>query len=361
MLEKCLDWIAYLCMPLVTFYHLVSTCVFLNFAAQDASLLEATGNRLLMPLQYLFAGQLALPQADGHYEFQQRFDYHEHLVLHTAGALATSPFSLTLGAALKGLAFLSVDVRERHQRIVHSLSSAYVGSQAEYYQAIGLPAYQSSESVPSQGYARNMDELELLAPEKEALKAISALLKEHGICFWVDAGTCLGVFRYGGMIPWDGDIDIAVLQPDFHNVYRALRALDRAKYAIQDWSNRLVPQSYLRVYVRETRNYIDIYHFAIDEEASQARYILSHYENSFMPASWKVREGRFQIPTPYAVIFPLKCAQFDGIEVPIPNQIETYLKMRYGENLAPAKILNPTTGKYENDPTHPYWQIPYAK
>jgi phosphorylcholine metabolism protein LicD len=210
-------------------------------------------------------------------------------------------------------------------------------------------------------HARRPGDENTLKIEKEALKEIVRLLKENNIPFWADCGTCLGAYRYGGIIPWDFDIDIAVLQPDFDNVKRALNGLDKKKYAVQDWSGRTRPKSYLKVYVKETGALIDIYHFRIDPSQQNIISIFSNEESIFMSESWKTRERRYLAPTPFDVVFPLKLAQFDDFELPIPNQTKLYLQARYGENIGPAKIYNEKTGQYEKDLNHPYWQRAFEK
>jgi phosphorylcholine metabolism protein LicD len=194
--------------------------------------------------------------------------------------------------------------------------------------------------------------------DKKALQEITRLLSEKGIPFWVDCGTCLGAYRYGGIIPWDNDLDLAAIKEDFENIMHALQALDETKYVVQDWSNRCRPGTYIRVYIKSNRNHIDIYLSAIDAENETLTNILSYGESHFMAESWKIRERMFGKPVPFDVIFPLKKAKFDGIDIPVPNQIEVYLSYKYGPNISPVMIYNEATDHYEKDLSHPYWGIP---
>ncbi len=350
-------------LPVVYTYNFVATDYFLNFSAKEAAGLEYVGNQLLSPIQYLLAGRSAIERPDGTIEFVQRFDYESDFWKNTATSVAALPPSIILGCAVKGLSFFNEETRKRHAAIKTAWESKkIVQSHVDAYRKAGIDLKHISEAefYPSQGHLRGPGEENYLKEEKQLLKEIISLLNKEQITWWVDCGTCLGTFRYGGIIPWDGDIDIAVLCPDFENVRRVLNELDPDKYLVEDWSSRSHPQTYLKVFIRETHSLIDIYHFEILPEKRQIQYILSLETNLFFPEWWKIRERRFTPPVSFDTVFPLKRAKFDGMEVFVPADPEKYLQRYYGQNLAPAKIFDPITNRYEKDLTHPYWQRAYA-
>jgi hypothetical protein len=359
-LAKLQDAAIHLGMPAVTAYHLLCTNVFLNTAAQDAEGLEWLGNAVLAPYRYVFVGQqVRSVDTEWRYEIVQSFDYHEDLFLKTAGAMISLPLSVTLGSLLKGAAFFSAQTRARHEAIEAAVHATYIESKREAYQNIGIDLGEGGH-CECLGYERRPGDEQHLVAEKTALIAIIDLLQKNQILFWADCGTCLGAYRYGGVIPWDNDYDLAILEPDFCNMKRALSALDPALYLVEDWSNRLLPNTYVRVYVRATRQYIDIYTYAIHPERRTVQYICSNLHNMFMREGWKINESRYTAETPFNVVFPLSTAAFDGLEIPVPYQTEKYLQMRYGENLTPAKVYNSQTNNYEKDLSHPYWQRAFA-
>jgi hypothetical protein len=357
--DKLIVKMIYCGLPVVTAYHHLCNNVFLNTAAADAHGFEKAGNMMLAPVQFLMAGKVAVLE-EGKYRLEQKFAYNETLPLKSMTAILSIPISLPMGSLLKGIGYLSSEARRHHEEIAKAIASCEVRPNLDYYRSVGIAVEESPELLEPPAYSRRPGEEKVLHLEKELLKEISHLFKESHIPFWLDCGTCLGAYRYGGAIPWDGDIDLAVLAPDFDNIFHLLQQLDAKKYHVQDWSNRCSPKTYIRVYIRENRNYIDLYHFGIDPKMKRVASILSYENSSFMVESWKVRERRFTIPSSFETIFPLKKASFDGIEVYVPNKTKKYLQERYGDNIGPAKIYNQVTGEYERDLSHPYWQLPSA-
>lgn len=348
--------VVYFGMPVVTAYHLVTGNIFINTAAQDAAGFEKAGNKILTPIHYLLSGKIAVNQ-QGKYILKQQFDYNRDLALKSTVSVISAPLSLPIGCLVKGLAYFSKETQERHQKIKLALDSREVHPNTELYMQLGLPVtttLDAPEELPQ--HVRRPGEENKLAVEKALLKEMVRIFNENQIPFWLDCGTCLGAHRYGGTIPWDKDVDVAILMPDFHNALNALKQLDPEKYQVQDWSNRCHPETYIRVLIKENRNHIDVYHYNIDPENKTLTYFVSFMDSNFMTTGWKTYESRFTNPTAYETIFPLRKVQFDGIEVCVPNKTKLYLQERYGQDIGPIKIYNEQTGEYEKDLSHPYWK-----
>lgn len=56
---------------------------------------------------------------------------------------------------------------------------------------------------------------ELKKIQLEILDRLHEFCTENDIHYWLDNGTLLGAIRHKGYIPWDDDIDVGMLRPDF--------------------------------------------------------------------------------------------------------------------------------------------------
>ncbi len=68
---------------------------------------------------------------------------------------------------------------------------------------------------------------------QELLDFIDGVCRKHGIPYWLSSGTLIGAARHGGFIPWDDDLDIEMLRPNFLRLLKVLPAELPDNYALQ--------------------------------------------------------------------------------------------------------------------------------
>ncbi len=77
-----------------------------------------------------------------------------------------------------------------------------------------------------------MDELRKI--ELEILEFISEICKKNNIKFFLYEGTLLGAIRHKGFIPWDDDVDIAMLREDYDKFIRIVSETKNDKFILQN-------------------------------------------------------------------------------------------------------------------------------
>lgn len=66
-----------------------------------------------------------------------------------------------------------------------------------------------------------------------AMKDIDKICREHGLKYYLHAGTLLGAFNHKGFIPWDDDVDISLLREDYEKLCEILRREYPDRYFLQ--------------------------------------------------------------------------------------------------------------------------------
>ncbi|MDO5400285.1 MAG: LicD family protein [Eubacteriales bacterium] len=121
----------------------------------------------------------------------------------------------------------------------------------------------------------------------EMLKEIQRVCQAHDIPYVLYRGTLLGAVRHRGFIPWDDDLDVAMLRADYEKFCRiAPQALGPA-YCFQTWHNDpAYAQPFGKVRKRNTR-YIE----AKSAPLAENGFYVDVYPLDFAPAAEKERKA----------------------------------------------------------------------
>lgn len=77
----------------------------------------------------------------------------------------------------------------------------------------------------------------LWAVEMDLLQAFDRVCARYGLSYFAVSGTLLGAVRHGGFIPWDDDIDVAMLRPDYERLLAVAGEAFEAPYFLQTDAN----------------------------------------------------------------------------------------------------------------------------
>ena len=56
----------------------------------------------------------------------------------------------------------------------------------------------------------------------DILKCVDEICQRHGLKYWLTCATLLGAVRHGGFVPWDDDLDIAMMRDDYQKLLEIL-------------------------------------------------------------------------------------------------------------------------------------------
>lgn len=218
----------------------------------------------------------------------------------------------------------------------------------------------------------------------ELLVEVDRICRKHGIRYWLSSGTLIGAARHKGFIPWDDDLDIEMLLPDYKRLMKVLpqelpdtMALQSVEtdpnyfffYAkVRDRRSHLEESNrYDRVW-KERGIYIDIFPFykqplwahILSEKTQGHVYKIMNRMGEGDKEMWKVRAitrfNRFIVhpvlklfcklsracetyglgipyhdPRHLEDIFPLTEMEFEGHMFPVPKDTHKVLTLKYGD------------------------------
>lgn len=102
--------------------------------------------------------------------------------------------------------------------------------------------------------------------EKETLKVFINICQKSNIEYFVYGGTLLGAIKYGNMIPWDDDIDVALTRENYKKFLQEAPKLLPKEYVLQTpYNEKKSPWSYTKMRVKGTK-LIEQFHNNLDIE-----------------------------------------------------------------------------------------------
>ncbi len=198
----------------------------------------------------------------------------------------------------------------------------------------------------------------------EFLRIVCRTLDENNLTYWLDYGTLLGAVRHKGYIPWDDDLDIAMMRKDY-DIACQLLPKELEKYGIKVtepnderigisiWKAGLI----LDIFPMDNVDAATVNSFdeLRDKTTEFRKYYVKNRKQPVATLQEKriefVGESNYNNPlwyhnvefcadrTVYSndTIFPLKELSFEGHLFKVPNDCHTYLAEIYGDYMALPK------------------------
>lgn len=109
-----------------------------------------------------------------------------------------------------------------------------------------------------EGYLISPDMKKVWAVELDLLKEFADVCEEHGLKWFVHAGTMLGAVRHHGFIPWDDDIDVVMPREDYERLCELGPKVFSHPYFFQnDDTDRFFARNFSRLRNSETTAIIE--------------------------------------------------------------------------------------------------------
>ncbi len=205
-----------------------------------------------------------------------------------------------------------------------------------YYQSIisQLKQYGISENqiivLPLYYLKKNrFSDIQLNELAWDFIKAFAGITSKLGVRYWVDYGTLLGMVRDGELIPWDSDVDFSILEENKDHLFTHLNDIAehvsdtiRAKVSFEFIKGVNCETSRVLIHCCRGEFYlgVDIFIKCIEDE-----------ENVFLDIMDRKEYSQLKY------FSSLDKLHIEGVDLPIPNDVDGYLKTQYGEWKKPNK------------------------
>ena len=180
--------------------------------------------------------------------------------------------------------------------------------------------------------------------------------------YWLDYGSLLGLYRDGGIIPWEFDMDMGVLDSECDQflslkgamLQDGLTMYARGEYVAAKESKIMGYDGYMhatgaRIYDKEFKLYVDVYwykRFTYEQAQEEARAVLARGDSAFrLPPGYTEEDGdvlcnleAWEESSPSGGcklarwIFPLQPRSLLGLPQWVPADSPAALTVMYGED-----------------------------
>jgi phosphorylcholine metabolism protein LicD len=187
----------------------------------------------------------------------------------------------------------------------------------------------------------------ILSPDEsfnlyKLLHRVVKILEKNNIVYWASGGTFLGAIRCKGIIKWDDDLDICILQQDKEKLKELI---NNEKDIYLDLSSTLVNKI---KYNTGVYPFLDIFFMVPELENGKIVYkcALKRARDTWKNEVYLERE-----------LVPLMKTKFGAMKIAIPNEYERYFLSYFGENWNKKGVISYDHKKEEHIRPKIIWML----
>jgi phosphorylcholine metabolism protein LicD len=181
----------------------------------------------------------------------------------------------------------------------------------------------------------------------DMFKFFDKICRDNGLKYWAIGGTLIGAIRHKGWIPWDGDIDVGMLEKDYENFRKIMKKVLPANMVFE---HRPInkPCSKIRLLDAYYISSPFSYHWDDDDGLMLDIFIFNtnqHEIYSKFPGIDVFTSSNVD-SRPYSDFFPLKQLPFEDFTIYVPSKYESITASHFGE--VPPPLL-PLAERYPHE------------
>ena len=170
----------------------------------------------------------------------------------------------------------------------------------------------------------------------ETMIAFENFCDEHGITYYATGGTAIGAVRHKGFIPWDDDIDVCMLRPEYDRFVELRAKCEGTGYLIMDYHTPGNPVPFAK-FVNMTTTLVEFDYNPISTGLFIDVFPLDNVSNDF----------EFTVRLKNRVIFNMQLYQRTTIDLDFSGQLR-YLKGGHVKTVLKA-LKNKLIYKYQRN------------
>ena len=179
----------------------------------------------------------------------------------------------------------------------------------------------------------------------EMLKSFDKICRKYNLKYWCVGGTFIGAIRHHGWIPYDGDVDVCMLDTDYKIFLSKANELSSNL-----WLQFKDNDPLYKINIRKIRHLYSYYTDYAPRDSHTGLqidiFLYKQVDDKLICLSDKYHQCAGVGDLKYSEIFPLSVGKFEDIDVYLPNNYKDY-SIKYWKNYPP--VLFPIEKRYPHE------------